>query len=124
MPTDIDITLNDTAATDANKDNQNKPIPNVTGSSCTMAMVSDNNNLSNITLSNGTLSPTFDPNVLSYSATIDAEKITVTYQKADRRASVSCNPDCNNVSLNYGNNKIEIKVTAESGASKTCYKYY
>lgn len=79
---------------------------------------SKNNNLTKITLSNGTLSPEFDKNKTSYSATVenDVTSITVSGTKEDSKSSVS---GFKEYELEEGVNKIDIRVTAQNGSSKT-----
>ena len=77
---------------------------------------SDDNTLSNLTVSAGTLSPAFSPSVTSYTVTVPNEvsSITVTGTKNHNKASVSGN---GTKSLNVGLNTIVITCTAENGSS-------
>lgn len=113
--TTSNIGLAITGANATNDDGDN--ISNVSGLGCEMAMASDVNTLSSITLSSGTLSSSFSSNILNYNVTVNADTITVNYTKTDNKSSVSCN--CNNVKLKYGNNIIKIVVTSEAGNSRT-----
>ncbi len=74
------------------------------------------NTLSSLTLSNGTLSPSFNAETTSYTATIDASSVTVNATKTDNYSSITGD---GTKSLNYGTNTINVVVTAESGAKKT-----
>lgn len=82
------------------------------------ASYSKNNNLSSLQISNGTLSPAFDKNTLEYSATVENEvgQITVSGNKEDSKSYVD---GFKTYDLEEGNNRIEVKVTAQNGNSKT-----
>ncbi|MFJ8236266.1 cadherin-like beta sandwich domain-containing protein [Ureibacillus sp. NPDC094379] len=88
---------------------------------------SSNDNLSNLTLSQGTLSPVFAPGTTSYMATVGngVSNIDVTSILEDSTASLTINgasvPSGNvkNVPLNVGENPISIVVTAQNGTTKT-----
>ena len=75
------------------------------------------NTLSSITLSQGTLSPTFNSNTVNYSATVDSDKVTISANKTDPASTVSGN--VGEVSLNYGVNTFKISVTSEALVAKT-----
>lgn len=77
---------------------------------------SSNANLSSLSISNGNIS--FNPNTTSYSVKVgkDVSSVTVSATAQDAGARVS---GTGSKSLNYGNNSINITVTAPSGASKT-----
>lgn len=90
--------------------------------------LSSNANLSNLTLSGTTLSPAFNANTLSYTASVAnaVASVTVTPTKADANATVSVNGVVLNggatsrtVSLNVGANTITTVVTAQNGSTKT-----
>ncbi len=82
------------------------------------ASYSKNNNLSSLKISSGTLSPAFNKNTLEYSATVEnnVNKITVSGSKEDSKSYVD---GLKEYTLEEGNNKIQIKVTAQNGSSKT-----
>lgn len=110
VSSDINLDIINPAMTDE----QANDISEVSGSSCNMRIASGNNKLSSLSLSSGTLSPEFNPNTVSYTATVDANNVTVNYETGDSNADVQC--DCNNIALNYGLNTVDVKVIAETGA--------
>lgn len=77
---------------------------------------STNNNLSSLTVSNGSLN--FNKNNTSYTVNVDASvtNINISASAEDGGASVT---GTGNKSLNYGNNHFSIVVTAPSGDKKT-----
>ncbi len=79
---------------------------------------STDNTLKSITLSEGTLSPTFKSSTLEYNVDIDEiiDTITVTPIANDSKASISGGGE---KELTEGLNIFEIKVTAENGSLKT-----
>jgi hypothetical protein len=81
---------------------------------------SDNCNLTAISLSSGTLNPTFTSQTTSYTVNVDnsVSQITVTPTMADPTATVLVNgvSAATPVSLIVGSNTITIEVTAQSGA--------
>lgn len=78
---------------------------------------STNANLTNLSLSSGILSPTFNSNVLNYSAVIDSPSIIIN-ASATTGATIS---GSGSKTLNYGNNSFNITVTAEDGITKKIY---
>ena len=82
------------------------------------ASYSSNNNLSSLTVSSGELSPAFNKNTLDYSVTVenDVTEISVGGSREDNKSSVS---GFTNYNLDEGANKIEVRVTAQNGSSKT-----
>ncbi|WP_159439859.1 Ig-like domain-containing protein [Pontibacter lucknowensis] len=92
------------------------------------APLSGNANLSNLTLSGTTLSPAFNANTVSYTASVanTVASVTVTPTKADANATVSINGTVlasgvtsRAVNLNVGSNSIPVVVTAQNGTTKT-----
>ena len=79
-------------------------------------VASGNNNLSSLSISPGSLSPTFSASTTTYTATVDAGSITINASAADGAASVSGRGGKN---LNYGENTFEVVCTAENGSKKT-----
>lgn len=79
-------------------------------------ILSDNNNLKSLTISSGTLSPAFDPEVITYSVVLPiAETVipTVTYELEDEKATAV-------VTEATGlPGKTTVVVTSESGLKKT-----
>lgn len=82
------------------------------------ASYSSNNNLSSLSINGFTLSPAFNKNTLSYSLEVenDVRQIVVNCSKEDKYSYVS---GCDKKTLEEGLNKIDVKVTAQNGSSKT-----
>ena len=82
------------------------------------ASYSKNNNLSSISVDKGSLDPEFDKNTLEYNVKVpsDTEKITLDGKVEDRTATVS---GLGEFDVTEGDNKFEIKVTAQNGSVKT-----
>lgn len=78
---------------------------------------SDNNNLKSLKINPGNLKPKFDPKVTEYTTKIDYEsnKIILSAVPEDDNAKVTVD---GNENLSVGNNKITVKVKAESGETK------
>lgn len=74
--------------------------------------------LNSITLDKGTLSPNFNKDVLSYNVIVDGgvETINISAVKTDTLSTVS---GLGLKTLNYGNNRFNIVVTAENKTQKT-----
>ncbi|ULQ61212.1 cadherin-like beta sandwich domain-containing protein [Brucepastera parasyntrophica] len=95
----------------------------VTGTSVTktfsVTVLSNNANLSALTVSNGTLTPVFDTNTTSYTVSVanSVTSITVTGTKADSTAGLSSN-NGEVQTLSLGTNPISITVTAQDGTTK------
>lgn len=94
------------------------------------AALSSDADLSNLSLSSGSLSPTFDAATLAYSASVDfaTSAITVTATLADSAASVtvdgiitSSGSASHSISLNQGSNSITLVVLAEDGLTTQTY---
>ncbi|QHT59367.1 hypothetical protein GXP70_04875 [Paenibacillus lycopersici] len=92
--------------------------------------MSTNADLSNLTLSSGTLDPVFASEVTSYTASVGyaVENVTVTPTVADTTATVKVNgidmtgsSPSGTVNLNVGANTVTVLVTAEDGATKKTY---
>lgn len=81
------------------------------------ATYSKNNNLSSLSVDGQTLSPEFNKDVLEYTVELEneIEKINVIAKVADSKSSVS---GAGEIAVEEGNNKIEIKVTAQNGNEK------
>jgi hypothetical protein len=79
---------------------------------------SADNNLSGLTLSQGVLSPAFDPSICDYTASVpfSAGVITIQAAAASRYAVIS---GAGSRSLVAGDNTLTIVSTAENGSSKT-----
>ncbi len=96
----------------------------LSGSSATVtvtdpsAQASSNANLKGLTLSSGTLTPAFDPNVTSYSVTLpyNVTELWVSTSRADAKATATVE---GSREMKVGFNKRTVIVTAENGATKT-----
>lgn len=77
---------------------------------------SSNNYLSNLTVSSGSIS--FNKNTTSYTVNVDStiNKVTIGAKAEDSGASVSGTGSKN---LSYGNNNLQVVVTAPNGSKKT-----
>ena len=82
------------------------------------ASYSKNNNLSSLKVNAGELSPAFNKNTLEYSVTVEnnVNKIAISGSKEDSKSYVDGLKEYN---LEEGNNRIEVKVTAQNGTAKT-----
>ena len=89
----------------------------INDSSANIRITSTVNTLSSLTVSNGTLTPTFNSNTLSYSVSTDEDKIDITATKTNDKSSIT--GDVGTKNLKYGTNTFSIKVTSESGVVKT-----
>ena len=78
---------------------------------------STNNNLKSLSVEGYTLSPEFNADTLEYTVELEAsvEKIMVNAEKADSYASLSGGGE---IAVSEGDNRIEIKVTSETGKEK------
>nr|WP_281272182.1 cadherin-like beta sandwich domain-containing protein [Paenibacillus flagellatus] len=94
----------------------------------TVTVSEPNANLSNLTLSQGTLAPGFDSATTSYTATVanSVYGLTVTPAVADATATVTVNGNVtasgmpsHSIPLNVGDNEVTVKVTALDGTEKT-----
>lgn len=84
--------------------------------SASVRLLSTNDSLGSLSLSNGTLSPTFAADTFSYTATIDAASVTINATKGDNYQTIS---GTGVKSLNYGTNTFKVVATSEAGDSKT-----
>lgn len=98
------------------------------GSILSFTTKSDDATLSNLTLSPGTLSPTFDPLTLAYTASVTVPQITVTPTATQSGATIKVNGASVNsgvassaISLSGGPNTITVTVTAPDGVTKKDY---
>jgi len=91
-------------------------------------VISTDANLSALTLSSGTLSPTFAAATTSYTASVTnaTSSITVTATKSDVNASITINGTpvtsgsaSGSIALSVGTNTITVVVTAEDASTKT-----
>lgn len=81
----------------------------------TVKSISSNNNLSDIKI-NGTSIAGFSKTKTSYDIDVEEQSVTITATTEDASAKVT---GTGTKALNYGVNKIELKVTAENGSTKT-----
>ena len=79
---------------------------------------SNDNNLKELSVSNGTLSPAFDPSVTDYTVEVEegVESIDINGSANHSKATVT---GTGTKTLTYGSNPFEIKVMAENGETKT-----
>jgi uncharacterized delta-60 repeat protein len=84
--------------------------------------------LSNLVLSEGTLTPSFTPSDTSYSTVVTASSITVTPTATDpystitvNGASVQSGAASSPIALSLGNNTITVVVTSADGSTSTTY---
>ena len=130
---DVNITItnensNETVSTKitikANQSSQQTPQTTQSTTTTTQAR-SNNNNLSSISLTTNEgeqvdLSPSFSPNVYTYSATVasTAKTVSVDARMEDSRANLTINGDDDELVAGE-NNRITITVTAEDGTPRT-----
>lgn len=75
--------------------------------------------LTNLTLSNAELSPSFSSNVYNYTATINSSSTTITATKKDSYSKVS---GTGKKTLSYGENVFKVVVKSEDGTQTKTYK--
>ena len=80
----------------------------------TIKIKSNVNTLSSLSITGAEIS--FNESTLNYSATVDADSITITAKAKDSSASVS---GAGKKTLKYGKNEFKVVVTAEDGSKKT-----
>ena len=80
----------------------------------------DENRLSSLSVSSGTLKPSFSSDVLEYNLITDEEELTLIPTTKDKQAKYEIeNSTGNKVALEYGENIVSIKVIAQDGSVKT-----
>jgi len=82
----------------------------------TIRVQSNVNTLKSLSLSTGTLSPAFNANTTSYTATVDDSSVTINGSVTDSLSKVT---GLGKKNLAYGKNTFSVVVTSESGAKKT-----
>lgn len=87
---------------------------NISGASKTFKIPSNNNNLSNLSVSGASI--TFSKDTTIYNVEVDSSSVTINGTLEDSKASVS---GLGTKSLNYGKNTYKVVVKSESGISKT-----
>lgn len=82
---------------------------------------SSNNNLGGLAVSNGALSPSFNPNTINYRVSVGAgvSSLKITASLADSKSSFVNGYGPRAISLNPGANKAEIRVRNEKGQVRT-----
>ena len=88
---------------------------NANSVSATIRIKSNENRLSSLSISGGSIS--FNPDTTSYSTTINSQTATISAIKKDSSSSMTGN--LGTVSLNYGTNTFKISVTSETGVTRT-----
>lgn len=113
--TKVQVSVKNVIASDGSADSN---VGTVTYSVNIAAPKSTDNTLKSLTVSNATISPVFSPSVTAYTANVPYEvsKLSLSYQTNDSKATVSVNNPTLTVD---GTTKVTIKVTSESGSSKT-----
>lgn len=79
-------------------------------------LASNDATLKALSLSNGSLSPSFKAGTTSYTASVDANSVTISATANSSGAKVS---GTGNKSLSYGKNTFKVNVTSEAGSTKT-----
>ena len=94
------------------------PVYSDMGGSTVIATKSNNNNLSNLTITDCTLSPKFDSAITEYTCEVknSTSSVKVTATKSDTKANVTGDGE---VKLTSDSNEIKVKVTAEDNQEKT-----
>ena len=75
------------------------------------------NTLSSLTVSGGTLSPSFSSGVTNYTTTINSTSTKISATATSSKSTIT--GDIGTKNLNYGKNTFEIYVTSESGEKRT-----
>ena len=88
---------------------------NANSVSATIRIKSNENRLSSLSISGGSIN--FNPDTTSYSTTINSQTATISAIKKDSSSSMTGN--LGTVSLNYGTNTFKINVTSETGVTRT-----
>ena len=88
---------------------------NANSVSATIRIKSNENRLSSLSISGGSIN--FNPDTTSYSITINSQTATISAIKKDSSSSMIGN--LGTVSLNYGTNTFKISVTSETGVTRT-----
>ncbi len=114
------VTINTSGVVFADE-NFNEITPTLTNTNINVVAAptaSTNNNLKSLTISPGSISPAFNKNTTSYTASVnyDVNALVVSAVAEDSKAKVAVS---GHNALKEGKNTITIVVTAESGAKKT-----
>ena len=81
----------------------------------TIRVVSNENRLSSLSISGGSIS--FNPDNTSYSTTVNSASTTISATAKDSRSTIS--GDVGTKNLNYGVNTFRITITSETGSKRT-----
>lgn len=90
----------------------------ISNTSKEVKITSIDNYLSSLTVSQGSLSPSFNKEVTNYKVSGNFDSIFVGATSSSKDAQVS---GVGSFSLKYGVNKLEVKVTSESGSTRSYY---
>ncbi len=114
--TKVTVSYTDVKITDSNF--QEDKVSKVSYTATIAQPLATDNKLSSLTVSNATISPAFDPNTTSYTASVPFEvsKLEVSAAAADGKAKVSISSP--NLTPN-GTTNVTVTVTAENGSKKT-----
>lgn len=113
--TQVKISVNGIVTTDGSAESS---IGTASYSTTIAAPLSSNANLSSLSVSEGTLSPSFKAGTTSYSigeVDYSVSKLNITYKTEDSKAKVSINGN----NLSVGANTVSVVVKAENGTTKT-----
>ena len=104
--------------TDAQEISFSKVSKSITVKEKKVVTYSSNNNLKDLSVSDYKLSPAFNKNTLEYSLELPSgvEQITINATKEDNTSKIS---GIGKINVSEGINKLNIKVTAENGNTKT-----
>ncbi|WP_294407088.1 cadherin-like beta sandwich domain-containing protein [uncultured Clostridium sp.] len=90
----------------------------------------NNVNLSSLTVTDGTFSPKFDPEIYAYSVKVprSVEEVRIKFESQNEKAKISVNgaeyqsgQQTDKIKLNLGANTVTVKVVAEDGKTTTNY---
>lgn len=87
--------------------------------STSLRIASTVNTLNSLSVSGGTLSPSFNKNTTSYTMSTDEASVTIKAAKTNSYSSFVSGYGPRTVNLEYGENKIYVKVKSESGSTRT-----
>lgn len=113
IKTNKDYTITLTSIEASNNNHNLLSSPDLT---TTIKVLSDDNSLSSLTITNGSLSPKFSKQTQNYTATISKDNTTITAKPTDKNAKVT--GDIGYKKLNYGANIFTITVTSPLGNAK------
>jgi hypothetical protein len=82
---------------------------------------SDDATLSSLTVSEGSLSPAFNANVITYTVSVANSVTGITISAAANHTGATVSGDTGSKNLNVGTNTFNIEVTAENGTTQKTY---